>query len=52
MKIKLKDGKYIDVDFWSFGWKSFLAQLVFMIILWIISVIIFVIISTWVRLSL
>ena len=38
MKIKLKDGKYIDVEFWSFAWKSFLAQSVFGIVIWLILI--------------
>ena len=46
MKISLKDGKYIDVKFWSFAWKVFLTQIVINIISLIIGFIIFGIISS------
>lgn len=40
MKIKLKDGKELDVCFWSFAFEVFMAQLVFNIIILIVILII------------
>lgn len=51
MKIKLKDGKELDVCFWSFAWKVLLTQIVINIILLIIGFILFAVIESFIGLG-
>jgi hypothetical protein len=42
MKISLKDGKYIDVKFWSFAFQVFMSQLVMNIVVVLVCFLIFI----------